>query len=608
MSWASGQEIGPYRLLRRLGRGGFAEVWLAEMSAATGFRRRLALKLVRPESEGGGKLRAEALLREARLTSWLQAPHVVSVERVSVEDDALVLAMEYCDAGTVADLMRRLRIAGLPMPPSVAVDVGIHVSRALVAAHRAADPDGKPLCIVHRDLKPSNVLLTRAGMAMVCDFGIAKAQDETHATGTGILKGTTAYIAPELWEDVCAFSPASDLFALGTLLAEMTTLQQLHGGGSMAAVYRKIAAGDATEDALRVAPYLPPLVPVLEELLRRDPAERLADASEVEARLESIRRTLEGSGDLALALDLLDRAEGAEVDRPLRSLPRAVDRAWQMLIERATGRVVPLVSGPSGSADLWELAIVKPREDEVGGTGLASLASQPSTDAPSQPSSASQSGQRSRRRRRRPKKTLAPALVGVLLALVIGVGIGSLGMVLLARSQRAVEPEVAEGRTPLASATRTPPLRPPPKESPTPAPGPAPTRHATPIPTPEVTPRPTPVASPAPEPSPTAPPVEPTPAAVRPTAPCLAVASRPAGAWVWVNGALQPDRARSHPSLARRMSPGRFVVSMALVRDGERATAELSLDEGEVKVVRCDLLGSGGSCRIAAGDAGLCGD
>ena len=537
MSWASGQDIGPYRLLRRLGRGGFAEVWLAELSAATGFKRRLALKLVQPESEGGDSLRADALLREARLTSWLQAPHIVSVERVSVEDGALVLAMEYCDAGTVTDLMRRLRVAGLPMPPSLAVDVGVHVARALTAAHKALDPDGEPLCVVHRDLKPSNVLLTRAGMAKVCDFGIAKATGETHATGTGILKGTTAYIAPELWEDVHAYSPASDLFALGTLLAEMATLQNLHGGGSMAAVYRKIAAGDATEDALRVAPFLPPLVPLLEELLRRDPAERLADAAEVEDRLVAIRRELEGSGDLALGLDLLTRAEGSPVDRPLRALPQAVDLAWQRLIERATGDELPLVTGPAGAAGLWELAIAEPRPEEIGVTGL--LEPEPSSPSGEPAASPSHSGRRSRRRRRRPKKTLLPALIGVVAALVIGVGIGSIGMLWLARSQRGEAPEQTAERTP------TPRARPPtstaaraipsPPASPrvdpviaTPTATPAVARETPTTPPPEATarPEPGPAVSAAPEPSPPPSPGRRSPNSPPPRPRCLPPASR----------------------------------------------------------------------------------
>ncbi len=611
MSWASGQEIGPYRLLRRLGRGGFAEVWLAELTAATGFRRRLALKLVRPESEDAPGLRAESLLREARLTSWLQAPHIVSTERVSIEDGALVLAMEYCDAGTMTDLMRRLRVAGLPMPPSLAVDVGIHVARALTSAHKAVDPDGEPLCVVHRDLKPSNVLLTRAGLAKVGDFGIAKAEGETHATGTGVLKGTTAYIAPELWEDVHAYAPASDLFALGTLLAEMATLQQLHGGGSMAAVYRRIAAGDATADALRVAPFLPPLVPLLEELLRRDPTERLADASEVEARLLSIRRTLEGSGDLALALDLLERAEGAEVKRSLRSLPKRVDRAWRRLIERATGDELPLVSGPSGAADLWELAIAEPRPDEVGVTGLL----EPATPAPAPrvPSSTTgPSGGRVRRRRRRPKRSLLPVALGVLVALVLGVGIGSLGMLLLARSPEPPQRADATSRAPVSPTATARDGTPTPRPTPaTPRPTPPPEQTPRPTARPDTlptTPAPTPPGpAPTPEPTPT-PTREPTPTTAPVPAPCLAFASRPSGARVWINGALQPDRARSQPSHARRMSPGRFVVSMALVQDGDRVTADVTLERGETRVVRCDLLGTGGSCRVSSGAPGLCGD
>jgi eukaryotic-like serine/threonine-protein kinase len=629
MSWASGQEIGPYRLLRRLGRGGFAEVWLAELSSGTGFRRRLALKLVQSEAVSGSGVRAEALLREARFTSWLQAPNIVSVERVSVEDGAPVLAMEYCDAGTMTELMRRLRVAGLPMPPSLAVDVGIHVARALHVAHNAIDPDGAPVCIVHRDLKPSNVLLTRSGLAKVCDFGIAKAEGEADATGTGVLKGTTAYIAPELWEDVHAYSPASDMFALGTLLVEMTTLQQLHGGASMAVVYRRIAEGDATDDALRVAPFLPPLVPLLEELLRRDPSQRLAEARVVEERLVGIREELPGSVDLILALDLLERAEGKSVERPLRSLPPAVDRAWQALVERATGQALPLVPGPSGAADLWELAVAPPRDGDVGLTGLLlpeesgrAAAESSAADGPSQPSSPSQSGRRVRRRRRKKRGALWPALIGVGLALVLGVGIGSLGMLMLARSSGDGDGSAEADATsrPRPTATVSPSPIPHPAETPTPTPrlasSPESVPSLDPSPTAEQASPPAPSARPDPEipaPKPSEPEETPAPEATEPPAaplpgPCLAVTSRPPGAYVWINGALQSGRARSQPSMVRRMSPGRFVVSMALVQDGDRSTADVSLDKGEVKVVRCELLGSGGSCRVTSSESDVCGD
>jgi eukaryotic-like serine/threonine-protein kinase len=617
VSWTRDQQIGPYRLLERLGRGGFAEVWLAELSAAGGFRRRVAAKLVVASDDERDGVRGEALLREARFTSWLQDPFIVSVERVSLEEDVFVLAMEYCDGGTVTELLRRLRMSGLPMPPSVVVDVGLHVARALAAAHGAVSPDGEPVCIVHRDLKPSNVLLTRTGQAKVCDFGIAKATDETHATGTGLLKGTTAYIAPELWEDVHGFSPASDLFALGTLLVEMATLSTLYGGASMPVVYRRIAQGNAVEDAARAAPTLPPLVPLLEGMLRRDPAERLADAAGVVRQLEVIRAELAGSGDLALFLRLLDLAEGG--DRKPGSLPRAVDRAWQVLIERATGKKLPLVPGPSGEDGLWALATAPPTEQEQEEISLGAPVPTPA-EAVSRPPPAERATpkdgtpRRGRRRKRKRRSALLPALLGVTLALVLGVGIGSLGMLMLARDEAptpspATPPRTAERverATPTALPARPSPTATPARPSPTPPVAIDPTPRREPTPAPRATPTPTPVPTEAPSPEPT---IEPTPAPT-PTpapveAPCLAFASRPAGGYVWLNGALLPGRVRSSASAARRVSPGSFRVEMSMVEDGERASVNVRMQTGDQVLVRCDLVGSSG-CERETVPTGLC--
>jgi len=349
--FAADQTFGPYRLLRRLGRGGFAEVWLAEQTGAAGFRRHVALKLVVVDPEGDG-MRAQSLLREARICSWLDSEYVVAVDRILRDGDTILLAMEYCDAGTVTELWNRLTARGVPMPISVALQIGIACARALEAAHGARDPEGRPLCVVHRDLKPSNVLLSRAGAVKVCDFGIAKASDETNITGTGLLKGTTAYLAPELWDDVRSFSPASDAFALGTLLVESLTLRRLHAGGSMALVFKRITTGSADDDAALVAPHFPPLVPLLTELLQRDPARRTSDAGAIADRLEELL-SLHGSGhSLADALRLLDALDD-ESEAPWTG---AVDQSWAPLVERATGQATALVPGPLGVEGTWTVA------------------------------------------------------------------------------------------------------------------------------------------------------------------------------------------------------------------------------------------------------------
>ncbi len=675
MSWARGQRIGSYDLVRRLGRGGFAEVWLAEHRGAAGFRSRVAVKLVVPDPESG--VRTEALLREARLTSWINDPHVVAVHRVEETDDVLLLAMEYCDGGSLSQLLRWMRAKSVPMPPSVAVDIGLHVARALVAAHKLESPDGEPVTVVHRDLKPGNVLLTRAGYAKVCDFGIAKAQGETNVTETGMIKGTTAYIAPELWEDTHAYSPASDLFALGTLLVEMVTLDRLHGTGSMAVAYRHIVDGDATEDALKVAPFLPPLVPLVSDLLARDPADRIDDAQAVVDQLVDVRRQLPGSGDLQLAVALFEEIATAG-GRSLPPLPSAVDIGWQELIFEAIGTKLPLVPGPSGQARLWQVASIEEETQPVAGVEalgprdrnesfdsatlpfavaaaiertsynrlptVKPAASEPTTaaqvatpepaaapapapppfTAPATPvtatraadvvSSATLKGV-PRRGRRKSKKRVSPLVVALALfgAMVVGTTAGMVATILLSDGDEEPADVVASEPTATPEVEQIARVIDPEPVSPTPAP------TAVPLPPdPELAeadrPTPTPVAEPDAPPAELAPleepateSTEPAPVAAALPKPCVAVASRPTGAFVWFDGVLQRDRARSSASHGRRVDADRLMVSMALAEDGVRGFLPLPLADGESVVVRCDLLGEP-SCSAQPADASLCAD
>jgi eukaryotic-like serine/threonine-protein kinase len=368
MAGMADQMIGPYRLVRRLGRGGFADVWLAERSGPGGFNRQVALKLVVAGDADGDDMRAESLLREARLVSWLDDPAIVAVEAAEAQDDFVWMAMEYCDGGSLTSLLRRLTKHKLPMPPAVAVRIVRDVARALSAAHHLVDPDGRELCVVHRDLKPGNVLLTRSGDTKVCDFGIAKATDETNVTGTGMLKGTASYVAPELWSDVRAFSPASDAFALGTLLVELITMERLHAGGAMPMVFRRITEGTGAEDAARVAPYLPDAVPLLVDLLERDPKARLADMTVAALRLDALLDTLPPPANPGLLLEVLEHLDGRA--RAPKLLPEQVGHAWQVVLWEALGVDVPLVPGPGGADEAWELAF-REATDQSGSKSVA---------------------------------------------------------------------------------------------------------------------------------------------------------------------------------------------------------------------------------------------
>jgi len=113
-----------------------------------------------------------------------------------------------------------LRDAGLTMPASIVTAIGCDILRALEVAHTARGPDGQVRPIIHRDLKPANVLMARAGVAKVADFGLAKTGDDTLETMQGKLKGTPAYIPPESWSGSRDFQHTMDRLTVGAIMDE----------------------------------------------------------------------------------------------------------------------------------------------------------------------------------------------------------------------------------------------------------------------------------------------------------------------------------------------------------------------------------------------------
>ncbi|MEU1206893.1 protein kinase [Nocardia sp. NPDC005825] len=197
--------LGHYRLLKLLGRGGMGQVWLAE---DTRLEREVALKLLPVELAEDEDYRRR-FEREARLAARLRGPHVVPIHAFGELDGRLYIDMELVDG---SDLGKILREQGA-LAPARAVELVAQVADALDIAHKAG--------LVHRDVKPSNVLTLPSGFAYLIDFGIARGVGQATITGTGVAVGTWAYMAPERYsgdEDL-----RSDVYSLACLLYETLT-------------------------------------------------------------------------------------------------------------------------------------------------------------------------------------------------------------------------------------------------------------------------------------------------------------------------------------------------------------------------------------------------
>ena len=194
-----------YRLVRRIGQGGMAEVWLAK---DTSLDRDVAVKVMRAHHDDD-RVGNERFRREAKASAALSSPNIVTVYDVVEDAGRQAVVMEYINGQSLRELLdKRHRIS-----PSLTVHIGMAVATALDAAH-AKD-------LVHRDIKPANILITPAGRVLLTDFGIAKtlSGNESDLTNDNIMMGTAKYLSPEQVSGK-KLDGRADLYSLGLVLYE----------------------------------------------------------------------------------------------------------------------------------------------------------------------------------------------------------------------------------------------------------------------------------------------------------------------------------------------------------------------------------------------------
>ncbi|MGW3078033.1 serine/threonine-protein kinase [Kitasatospora sp. NPDC001132] len=260
---------GRYRLNGVLGRGGMGTVWRAEDEM---LGRTVAVKELRMnasvEEEEKHRLITRTL-REAKATARIRHASAVTVFDVVDEDDRPWIVMELVESRSLADVVRE----DGPLSPGRAAEIALDVLGVLSAAHA--------LGILHRDVKPSNVLIGEDGRVVLTDFGIASVEGDASVTSTGMLVGAPSYISPERARGQKPGPPA-DLWSLGGTLYAMVEGRPPYDRGSALATLTAVM----TEDL--VPPVnAGPLLPVIEGLLAKDPAERL-DASQTRSMLKRV--------------------------------------------------------------------------------------------------------------------------------------------------------------------------------------------------------------------------------------------------------------------------------------------------------------------------------
>jgi hypothetical protein len=227
--------LGEYEILREIGQGGMATVFLAHEIALD---RKVAIKVISPQFVHGAEM-IERFKREARTAAGLNHPHIIPIYAVRTSHQIVFFVMKYIRGRSLDAVLREVGPLPFPMVRSILSDIG----SALDYAHRKG--------VVHRDVKPGNIMLDEEGFGVITDFGIAKATEGDNLTQSGTTVGTPSYLSPEACSGEPA-GPAADQYSLGIVGYEMVTGQlPFVADSSLGMMYAQVHTTPRPSDQLR---------------------------------------------------------------------------------------------------------------------------------------------------------------------------------------------------------------------------------------------------------------------------------------------------------------------------------------------------------------------
>jgi eukaryotic-like serine/threonine-protein kinase len=280
----TGDLLGPYLVLGKLGEGGMGAVYRAR---DTRLGRDVALKLL-PETFANDPDRVARFAREAQVLAALNHPHVATIYGLEPLAAHQVIVMELVEGETL-----EARLARGPLDVEHVRRIGVQIADALDAAHERG--------IVHRDLKPSNVVVRPDGAVKVLDFGLAKTEDASKlpsgisasptitsgpATHSGMILGTAPYMSPEQARGLVV-DRRTDIWALGCLLFESLTGRRAFHGPTLSDTVALILTGEPTWAAIPASVH-PSVIALIRRCLRKDTRHRMQSAGDVRLELEEL--------------------------------------------------------------------------------------------------------------------------------------------------------------------------------------------------------------------------------------------------------------------------------------------------------------------------------
>ena len=348
---AAGTLLGHYEILSQIAVGGMGDVYLAYDQ---GLDRKIALKLL-PADFARDIPRVRRLLREAKVTSSLNHPNIVTVYEIGASGDAHFIASEFIEGATLRHLLQsRISVAG-------AIGIAIQCAKALDAAHRSG--------ITHRDVKPENIMVRPDGLVKMLDFGLALLVDDagnrrpgaTFNTASGAVMGTPRYMSPEQARGQ-RLDHRTDIFSLGVVLYEMAAGVPPFAGATTAEVFAQLL-GSTPRPLAELKRGLPPqLDRVISKAMNKDCGLRYQTMAAFAAELEAIQSAIARPG-VSIHVDRADKRDLAGLSWtltvperrlriPVRITAAAVVAAvflsiayrWRSTPEPVSANVLPITS------------------------------------------------------------------------------------------------------------------------------------------------------------------------------------------------------------------------------------------------------------------------
>jgi len=362
---ATGELVGRYRIVDRIGVGGMGAVFLAHDE---NLGRRVAVKVLKG-GPGHDEERARRLRREALAASALNHPNIITIHEVGAWNGRAYMATEFIEGVTLRHLMEGDRLT-----PAQALDIGVQIAGALSAAHAAG--------VVHRDVKPDNVMIRPDGLVKVLDFGIAKYGEAAGpaAAGEGILEtrpgdivGTFAYMSPEQARGL-ETDARTDVWALGCVLFETMAGRAAFARASASATIAAVLEGEPDWTALpETTPA--PLRRMIQRCLAKDVGQRLEDMDRARATLDGVQERLVGRAEhrRASGLDQLARRRLEERRSSAFRTETDASRVGRGVERRGSSREwrVAIGAAVAGVCILIALALTGRLRDRAEGTRVA---------------------------------------------------------------------------------------------------------------------------------------------------------------------------------------------------------------------------------------------